>query len=140
MILAPLPDETELLVRLQQGDSVAFTRLYRHYWKAMLLVAWNHTKDKDLAEDIVHEVVMVLWEKRASRQIGSVGGFLATAVKFSVIRHYQKEQNRQQLAGRHLDFAEEYDGESELDALFLREYLAGVVEQLPERCRLVFEL
>lgn len=140
MILAPLPDETELLARLQEGDSVAFTRLYRHYWKAMLLVAWNHTKDKDLAEDIVHEVFMMLWEKRTSRQIGSVGGFLATAVKFRVIRYYQRERHRQQLVDRHLDPIEELDGESELDALFLREYLAGIVERLPEKCRLVFQL
>lgn len=139
MAILPPHDEAELLQRLRWGDHSAFTRLYKHYWKAMLLVAWNHTKDKVLAEDIVHEVFMILWEKRDMKEIDSLAGFLTTAVKFSVFKHYQKEKLRQQLADRRLSFEETGDDESKLDALFLQEYIAGLVEQMPEKCRLVFK-
>lgn len=139
MALLSHPDEEELLQRLRWGDHLAFTRLYHHYWKAMLLVAWNHTKDKRLAEDMVHEVFMTLWEKRGMREIDSLAGFLTTAVKFSVFKHYQKEKHRQELADEHLFFRETGEDESKLDALFLQEYIAGLVEQMPEKCRLVFK-
>lgn len=139
MALLPHGDEAELLRRLRWGDHLAFTRLYQHYWKAMLLVAWNHTKDKVLAEDIVHEVFMTLWEKRDMREIESLAGFLTTAVKFSVFKHYQKEMHRQRLAGERLSFQDAGDDESKLDALFLQEYIAGLVEKMPEKCRLVFK-
>lgn len=139
MAQTPLSDEHELLERLRQGDHVAFTRLYGHYWKPMLLVAWNHTKDKELAEDIVHEVFMALWEKRDMQQIDSVAGFLTTAVKFSIFKYYQKEQRRRELDRAQAAPVASVDDESMLDARFLSEYLAGVVEELPEKCRIVFQ-
>ncbi|MFC3199138.1 sigma-70 family RNA polymerase sigma factor [Parapedobacter deserti] len=138
MALVPLPDEPELLKRLRKDDHAAFTRLYAHYWRPMLLVAWNHTKDKLLAEDMVHEVFMALWTKRHLREIESAAGFLTTAVKFSVFKHYQKEQHRQRLVDNRLAYDGASDDESKLDALFLQEYIAGLVEQMPEKCRLVF--
>lgn len=139
MALNPLIDEKGLLQRLREDDHVAFTHLYQHYWKPMLLVAWNHTKDKVLAEDLVHEVFMTLWEKRHLQQIESVAGFLTTAVKFSVFKHYQKQKHRAALAQQNLSYSESSDEEAKWDALFLQEYLAGIIEQLPEKCRLVFE-
>lgn len=35
-------DETKLLLGLREGSHVAFARIYDHYWKKMLLIAWNH--------------------------------------------------------------------------------------------------
>lgn len=139
MALTPLGNEHELMERLRQGDHVAFTQLYGYYWKPMLLVAWNHTKDKILAEDIVHEVFMALWEKRSLREIDSVAGFLTTAVKFSIFKHYQKEQRRRELDNELPPPVTIVNDESRLDALFLSEYLAGLVEELPEKCRIVFK-
>lgn len=138
MAINPLSDEYELLQRLRKDDHVAFTRLYGHYWKPMLLVARNHTKDKTLAEDIVHEVFMTLWEKRNELHIHSVAGFLATAVKFSVFKHYQKEKRRRELDSLLPTHTLIINDEAKLDALFLSEYLAGLVEELPEKCQIVF--
>ena len=64
----------------------------------MLLIAWNNTHDKFLAEDIVHEVFISLWKEKNNFQILNVGGFLATKIKFAVFKHYRKEQRRSKLA------------------------------------------
>ncbi|MDR2282666.1 MAG: RNA polymerase subunit sigma-70, partial [Sphingobacterium sp.] len=83
--------EKELMDRIAADDHQAFTQIYEHYWKSMLLIAWGHTKDKTLAEDVVHEVFMRLWTNRNNRQIQNIKAFLQTAIKYSLFAHYRKE-------------------------------------------------
>ncbi|MFA6245391.1 MAG: sigma-70 family RNA polymerase sigma factor [Mucilaginibacter sp.] len=130
--------DQELLALLQRGDHAAFTALYNRYWEKLLLIAWNHTKDKIVAEDIVHEVFMVLWTKKINIQILNVQGFLATKIKFAVFKYYRKEQRRNRLAELHIEFNDLCWDEKKLDALFLKEYIDGIVANLPQKCKLVF--
>jgi len=131
--------DNELVDLLKSGDRVAYTEIYHRYWKKMLLIGWNHTKDKALTEDIVHEVFLNLWEKRNDIQILNVGGFLTTCIKFSIFKNYQRQQRREILARENYLFSENNSNEEELDALFLKEFLDGIVEQLPEKCKLTFQ-
>ncbi|MDP9076806.1 MAG: sigma-70 family RNA polymerase sigma factor [Bacteroidota bacterium] len=131
--------DQELITRLQEGDHAAFTEIYTRYWEKMVLIAWNHTRDKCAAEDIVHEVFISLWKEKNNLRILNVGGFLATKIKFAVFKSYRKEQRRTKLAEMNFDFTEVSLDEEKLDALFLQEYINGIVEDLPEKCRLVFK-
>lgn len=131
--------DLELLELMAQGRQDAFTEIYNRYWKKMLLVAWNHTRDKAQAEDIVHEVFLSLWEKRQDKLIENVPAYLSTSVKFSIFKHYQREHRRARLASTNYAFNEIANEEEVLDALFLKEYINGIVEQLPEKCRLTFQ-
>ncbi|ACU04736.1 MULTISPECIES: sigma-70 family RNA polymerase sigma factor [Pedobacter] len=131
--------DNELAVLLKEADKDAYTEIYNRYWKKMLLLAWNHCKDKSHAEDIVHEVFIALWNRRDGDLIMNVPGFLTTAIKFNIFKHYQKVQQRKQLALKNYEFKESSYDEDKLDALFLKEYINGIVEQLPEKCRLTFK-
>lgn len=131
--------DQELLALLKQSDQLAFTELYNRYWKKMLLVAWNHTKDKTNAEDLVHEVFISLWDKRQEQLIENVAAFLTTCVKFSIFKYYQKEKKRAALALANYEYHEIADDDKKLDALFLKDYINGIVEQLPEKCKLTFQ-
>ncbi|UOE47226.1 RNA polymerase sigma-70 factor [Mucilaginibacter sp. SMC90] len=130
--------DQELTALLQADDHDAFTEIYQRYWKKMLAVAWNHSKDTAIAKDLVHEVFLSLWERRRSVEIQSIAAFLATAVKFSVFKHYQREKHRADLARENYEFADITHDEHKLDALFLQEYIDGIVEEMPEKCKLVF--
>jgi len=136
-VYAGLADH-ELTALIGEGDRAAFTALFGRYWKKILQVAWNHTKDKQLAEDLVHEVFIHLWERRENQAIENIGAFLATAIKYRIFKHYQRELRRQELARQHYSFSDSTSEEEKWDALFLAEYIAGLVEELPEKCRLVF--
>lgn len=131
--------DQELLGLIQEGQHAAFTELYNRYWEKMLLVAWNHTNDRARAEDIVHEVFISLWKEKNNLQILNVGGFLATKIKFVVFKDYRKEERRRQLAELNYSFSDISLDEEKLDALFLKEYIDGVVDKLPEKCKLVFK-
>ncbi len=54
----------QLLDRLKTGDEAAFTELYERYHKRVYAYLLSFVKQPHLAEDIVHEVFMKLWEAR----------------------------------------------------------------------------
>lgn len=130
--------DPELVNLLKKDNHTAVNEIYNRYWKKMLLIAWNHSNDKTVAKDIVHEVFISLWERRHLVDVLNLPAFLATAVKFSVYKHQQRESRRLELAKQNYQFNELIDDEEKLDARFLQEYIDGIVEEMPEKCRLVF--
>ncbi|MFB9840753.1 sigma-70 family RNA polymerase sigma factor [Mucilaginibacter ginsenosidivorans] len=138
MLNYSLYTDHELTSLLKEDDHTAFTEIYKRYWKKMLLIAWNHSNDNTASKDIVHEVFISLWERRHVVEVTNLPAFLATSVKFSIYKYYQRENRRSELARLNYEFNELTNDEAKLDALFLREYIDGIVEEMPERCRLVF--
>jgi RNA polymerase sigma-70 factor (family 1) len=138
MISSVVCSDQELYARLKKNDTVAFTEIYNRYWEKMLLIAWNHSRDKCLAEDIVHEVFISLWKEKTEMEIVNFGAFLATKIKFAVFKNYRKEERRMKLAELNYKYSEVYLEEERLDALFLQEYINQIVEDLPKKCKLVF--
>ncbi|MDN5287882.1 MAG: polymerase sigma factor [Mucilaginibacter sp.] len=104
----------------------------------MFLIAWNHSNDEVVSKDIVHEVFMSLWERRDIVDIKDLKSFLTTAARFSIFKHYQREKHRSELFNKNYEYNELANDESKLDALFLQEYIDGIVEEMPKKCRLVF--
>ena len=131
--------DISLLERIKQDDQEAFAEVYRKYWKKLLMIAWNHSKDRSTSKDIVHEVFLSLWERRHAVEIRDLSAFLATSIKFGVFKHYEREHRRSTLAKQHYLPNLYTEDEKKLDALFLQEYVNGIVEEMPEKCRLVFK-
>lgn len=130
--------DPELLQLLRENNRAAYNEIYHRYWKKMLLVAWNHSRNEELAKDIVQEVFITLWEKRQQQDIQHLSTFLATAVKYQVFKHYRKEQRRAALARENYTIEEAGQDEALLEARFLKDLIDGIVEEMPEKCRLVF--
>lgn len=128
-----------LSVLLRAESHEAFTEIYSRYWKKLLLIAWNHTADKVAAEDIVQEVFTSLWENKNKIDVENIEAYLVTAIKFSIFKKYRRELRRKELAQQYYRLTDIEAGEEKLDALFLKEFISGLVEQLPERCKLVFK-
>lgn len=69
-------DESLMLKDLRDGKHTALALIYNRYWKSMLLIAWNHTRDEIISEDIVHEVFLKLWDNRENYQLQILRDFL----------------------------------------------------------------
>lgn len=130
--------DMELMSRLNSSDNRAFTEIYDRYWKQMLQIAWNHTQRSDIAKDIVHDVFMSLWERKHNFNADCIAAYLATSIKFQCFKFYQKEQRRSKLALQNYRFEEKVLDEQEWDAAFLRDFIEGIVEEMPPRCKLIF--
>lgn len=131
--------EQELLLRLRQGDERAFTAIYLQYWEKLLAIAYKLTKEKDLAEEIVQDVFLSLWTRRNEVHIDSVEKYLATAIKYATFKKLTRQRRHEEIEAM-LFSQEQYQSlDEQIDARFLSDYVKGVVERLPERCRLVFK-
>jgi RNA polymerase sigma-70 factor (family 1) len=133
--------DEELLFELSQDDRGAFAEIYRRYWSLLLALAYNRLKDLQSAEDIVHDVFTCIWHNRHRQEIKILKNYLATAVKYLVLReirkkaHYQLYQESEPIYLAQENFSDEI-----FDTKHILVMLQQEIETLPEKCRLIFKL
>lgn len=77
----------------QRDDEQLFNQLYLRHWELLYAIAWNRTKDEDIAKDIVQEVFISFWERRKHIVIRTtVGQYLTGVLKNRLIDYFQSEQ------------------------------------------------
>lgn len=131
----------KLLSLLRSDDQAAFNEIYTRYWQTLYAVAYNRLRDQQKSEDAVHDVFSSLWGNRHKSEIGNLAAYLATAVKFRVLENIRKESYKEKyIQDRSISDPEESNDISE--TLHYKRLLQAIneeVENLPERCRLVFK-
>ncbi|NLU92017.1 RNA polymerase sigma-70 factor [Chitinophaga sp. Ak27] len=132
--------DADLMLSLQQDDGHAFTEIYNRYWKKLLAIAYIHCRDKMAAEEIVQEVFISLWNRRQELAVDKVNAYLATAVRLSVFKQYARQQRREQIIAATADPVISSWDEEKIYTRFLQQQINGIIEVLPEKCRLVFKL
>lgn len=117
-------NETQLLLDLAHDSEQAFADLYRRYWQKIFQVALLYLKDQNHAEDIVQEVFMIIWKKRAELQhVQHFEKYIFTIARNLVISSLRKkmpvlepvfEYTFSQQDSSHPSFALEYKEAAEL--------------------------
>jgi RNA polymerase sigma-70 factor (family 1) len=135
--------DQQLLDLIGQDDRRAFTELYNRYWDKTFAVALHRLDDEHEAEEVVQEVFLSIWQRRATLKLThTVATYLSVAVKHKVINHLAK-QHRRQLRHNELTITSPITSDSTADWLHekeLRALLEKTISQLPEKCRIVFLL
>ncbi|MBS0030290.1 RNA polymerase sigma factor [Chitinophaga sp. 22321] len=87
-----LPHEQELLARVATGDGEAYTLIFRHYSQQVFDVAMLYLKDNGLAKEIVQEVFMKVWLKRADmQQVKSFRDYLFILTRNHIYDGFKKQ-------------------------------------------------
>lgn len=77
---------TSLLEKLQKGDRKTFSKLYLLYHKALYLFALRYLNNEMLAEDVIQNVFVKLWESKADLSINvSIKNYLYTMTRNLVL-------------------------------------------------------
>ena len=139
MLLYNSASDDELVSALRDGDHSAFTEIYNRYWKKLLGVAYRHTRDKPLSEEIVQDIFGSLWLRRDRLEIKSLAAYLATSIKFAVFKTIYRQRRRNEIKALFKYVEESSISEEQIEARFTFEYINGLVEDLPEKCQLVFK-
>jgi RNA polymerase sigma-70 factor (family 1) len=133
----------ELLVKLLRvDDQGAFEEIYRRFWKPLFKTAQNKLKSTELIEELLQDVFLKLWEKRAAQTIENLSAYLFTVLKYRIIDQYKK----QILAEKYADFtlsknlASEQSLESEINFQEIVTIFENALLQLPEKTRQIFKL
>lgn len=87
-----LPDEHELLEQVATGNGDAYTILFRHYSQQVFDVAMLYLKDNSLAREIVQEVFMKIWLKRADmHQVKNFKDYLFILTRNHIYDGFKKQ-------------------------------------------------
>ncbi|GAA4777730.1 RNA polymerase sigma-70 factor [Olivibacter ginsenosidimutans] len=134
--------DVELFLLVKNDDELAFTEIYRRYWKKLFVIAGHKLRSLEEAEEVVQDIFTALWRRRSTLVLtADLSSYLAVSVKYRIIRTLDRYYNQQ----RYIDslvFSEHLDNSTQDTLAFneLCEELAKYVQELPEKCRLVFKL
>ncbi|NSL90965.1 RNA polymerase sigma-70 factor [Chitinophaga solisilvae] len=129
--------DDELVQLIRQDDHNAFTEIYRRYWKRLYALAVHRLHSRELAEDIVQDVLSGLWQRRMHTIIDSLGAYLAVAARYATFR----QLSRMQVTVTTNEWPEALHAAADETAAlrFLQQSFQEQLQLLPEKCRLVFD-
>lgn len=135
--------ESDLIIRLKEGDQTAFELFFQFYYAGLVMYSTQFTSDRIEAEEVVQKFFVRLWQKR--QQIipsDSFKNYLFSSVKngsLNFLKHKKIEEKyiRQltKLSDTHLVYDPDLYIASEL-----QEKIKKTIELLPEKCREIFIL
>ncbi|NEU07978.1 RNA polymerase sigma-70 factor [Flavihumibacter sp. R14] len=135
--------DLELASLLKEGDRAAFTEIYDRYIFVLLNHAYNKTRDRELAKDMVQEVFTMLWSMRESLQLNTnVSGFLYTSIRNTILNQIAHKGVQGKYLESLLKFSEQ--GQTITDHLIREKQFGELIEKeiaaLTPKMRTVFEL
>lgn len=131
--------DNELLARLSAGDEDAFAQIYHRYWELLLGMAYNRLKNLQTAEDIVHDVFASIWHNRTKQEIKSLKNYLATAVKYMILKEARKAALLRMYQQKELGNPTYITiPDNVLDHKRLLAMVQKDIASLPEKCRIIF--
>jgi RNA polymerase sigma-70 factor (ECF subfamily) len=128
--------------RLESGGRLEgqnFEGLFKEYFPSLMAFARKILGDEEEAREVVQQVFINLWEKRAALDLStSLKSYLFTSVhnrSLNVIRDRKKFSSAEMP-----DVAGEWDVSAQIESMELEGKIREGIDSLPEKCREVFEL
>jgi RNA polymerase sigma-70 factor (ECF subfamily) len=121
----------------------AYKKIYEEFWDSLFAVAYNKLGSKEIVEEMLQEIFLDLWKRRATIKIkSSLPGYLHMALKYKIYTHISQLVHQRKYMNHELGNKNGFDySTSELLAFEeLYEQLQAGLDKLPEKCRLVFKM
>ena len=138
-----LQDERLLFSRMSTGDLQAFAEIFYHYSQRIYGFILNKTKSEHLAEEIVQEVFIKLWNKREElADIENYGAYILTMATNKTYDFLRKMASEERLKQQVWSSIQTYSNltEETLDLNASQALLREAIEQLPPQRKKVFLL
>jgi RNA polymerase sigma-70 factor (ECF subfamily) len=132
-----LDSDKKILKSLQSDDPGTIQHLFDHYYQALFVSAIRMVGIREIAEEIVDDVFVNLWNKRKSLQIEKdIESYLYASVRYGVLNYYRSQKGNifkdielVQESGTEVGPLEEIYGKE------LERALEKAMDVLPEKCR-----
>lgn len=128
--------------RIAQGDPAAFEALFRAEYTGLCRFLAGQVGSAAEAEEIAQEVLLRLWNARGRlREHASLRAYLYRSARNAAINHRRRaalERRHSEVA--HVPLAVSPAADERLRLRLLAEAATAAVRELPERCRLIFDM
>lgn len=128
---------------IHRWNDQSLTMLYRRFYKALVVYAFQITKDLEMAEDIVQDVFSNVWQKKTTFQtVGTLKAYLYNSVRnesINSVRHQQvRQDNLKQIELHYKELHLDEHLELKLHKEEVYRQLLAAIDNLPERQRELF--
>ena len=140
MNLLTSEQENHLLEKIRQDNDTAFIVLFDNYYRYLTTIAYRYLKEREKAKDFAQDAFVVLWNQRKDLNIKiGLKPYLRQVVVNKCLNHLRREER--------LDFSENsklpetitnIDAIHHLEKEDLQKTVQIAVDQLPNRCRIIF--
>lgn len=139
--LSEEPSDAQLIARIGAADIAAFECLYKRYYPKLFRFAFRVTRRLDPLEEIINDVMFVVWTKADSYQPAAR---VSTWI-FGIAYKKCLKALAERAPGEHLELTDAEDlipgvQDSGLNNLELEDWVAVVFSKLPAEQRTVLEL
>lgn len=133
---------------LKNGDKTEFEEIYLEFFDVLFAISFQYTSDKSVAEGIVQDTFLKLWEVRESLlPQTNIKNFLYTLAKNMCLNHLRD----QKAIWKHLDQVKYHEYEYAIESLNrigedyfefkeLSEKVEQAIEKLPDDLKIVFKM
>jgi len=140
--------DNEIINSINQGNLLAFQQPYTQYYVGLCVYAKQFTKTKEVAEEVVQDVFLNLWEQKGHLNItSSLKAYLFASVRnrcldylkhLQVVHKFNEHYSHLLNEAEDLYFFSRESGESLLIADQLKKEVSEAIDSLPEQCRKIF--
>jgi len=136
-----IPIDSKILKEFKKGDHSAFEKIFERYSKQLFQFSLSYLKSEEVAEDIVQEVFIKIWNSRSEiRTDTSFQAYLFT-ITLNSVRKYFNQQSRlnevkHDILFESSGFKSDFDDNSNYQ--FMLDKLEVLISVMPEKRREVF--
>ncbi len=136
-------NEQQLVVRLKNRDSQAFTVIYNLYAQKLYRYAVKFIKSPEIAEDVVHDIFVKLWDNVNELQIeSSLQAYLYKIAQRQLLNIIKRSAVEVKIIDEIINNTTPYSQCTE-DSLLYKEtfsHTTDAINKLPSQRKLIFEL
>ncbi len=133
--------EDTIWKKIQQKDIGTFERYYKEYYKSFFVMACKYLKNPTLAEEIINDVFMKIWEDGDKIAIEmSLKSYIYKAIINRSINALNKNKREYQNQTEVSLIPDESYELRQIEENELKIRLYAAIDQLPDQCKKVFEM
>ncbi len=135
-------NESAFLLKVAEGNELAYTQLVEKYWQKVLQHALTFVKSYPIAEELAQDVFIQIWEKREKLlEVNSFDNYLFIVSRNLIITHIRKKLQVTETLNEEMKREELFISPSDLlEYSELNETILKGVDLLPEPRRTIFLL
>lgn len=136
-----IPDDIELVERLQKGDVEAFDLIYEKYSGKLYAFGLKYLRSASEAEELVQSVFLKIWENYKSlKKELSFKSYLFTIAYNDICKLFRKRNYRQKFVDDTLyeNSHSSSDSEDSIDYQSVLDQVQQIVDKLPEKQKTIF--
>ena len=134
--------DKEIIKLLPENGDRALKLLFDKYYTYLCIGLYRIIPDRNLAEDLAQDVFLDIWRKRSTLHIKtSLKAYLRTAARNKALNYIRDRKIRWENEEEQPELESNFvSAPQKMEAAELQDLIDKSIDELPERCRLVFTL